>query len=572
VPTRLVPVAWDSQPREAGVIAAPYRRSLLLVADAGVPVPQFCAQGNNRQIKSFTRGAGNSGSGYNVTSTSDYPRGRAQDDASDQALIEIPASSDWTMQFIVERIGTSGANAGFTRSNGGGTGTTFIIQDGSTRRPWVRVNSVDILRPGSGAQWTTGQKLNLIVRFRNASLIEAWWDSKLQHTASHSTSQDALTVAASNAIYAWATQGQGGSGAEVTTGNHLGWRAWSRFLDDQEMQALARDELALYEPRCIWVPVSAGGSVAVAAATETDTAQPIASNQAASVGLASETDTAIAIALTQRATLGLASETDTAQALTSNQAGALGLASETDTAQPVSSGTIASVGLASETDTAQALASNQSATIGLAAETDSAQPISVTGAGTLGTATETDTAQALTANQRGTIGLASETDTAQPISRVEFITVGLASETDTAQPIVSLQRAAIAPALETDTAQAISITGGEPPAPATPTFQPGYKHNPRTARDLDPLPPTGDDLADLVRDKWDAIERANAAIKRARGGDAPAQVVVAPTPPAPAPRPTKRRAGAIAAAGLPLTDEQLRADEEAFILMVAEIL
>ena len=528
--------------------------------------------GLNRQIRGFVRGGGKSGYGYGVTAASEYPRCRAQDDGTDQALLEISASSDWTMQFVVESIGSSGANAGFFRCSAAGTGGTWFLQDGSTRRPWVRVNSTDILRPGSGAQWTTGQKLNAIVRFRNASQIEVWWDGRLQHSASHSTSQDALTVASGNAIYAFAVQGQGGGGAETTTGNWLGYRAWSRYLDDQEMHALARDELALYEPRRIWVPVSAGGSVAIAAATETDTAQPIASNQAASVGLASETDTAIAIALTQRATLGLASEADTAQALTSNQAGALGLASETDTAQPVSSGTIASVGLASETDTAQALASNQSATIGLAAETDSAQPISVTGAGTLGTATETDTAQALTANQRGTIGLASETDTAQPISRVEFIPVGLASETDTAQPIVSLQRAAIAPALETDTAQAISITGGEPPAPATPTFQPGYKHNPRTARDLDPLPPTGDDLADLVRDKWDAIERADAAIKRARGGDAPAQATVSTPAPAPAPRPSKRPAGAIAAAGLPLTEEQLRADEEAFILMVAEIL
>ncbi|RXF07715.1 hypothetical protein EG878_17425, partial [Enterococcus faecalis] len=110
-----------------------------------------------------------------------------------------------------------------------------------------------------------------------------------------------------------------------------------------------------------------------------------------------------------------------------------------------------------------------------------------------------------------------------------------------------------------------------PPAPAV-VSQPGYKHNPRTARDLDPLPPSGEDLAELVRDKWDAIERADAAIKRARGGDAPAQAAV-PTPaPAPAPRPSKRPAGAIAAAGLPLTEEQMRADEEAFILMVAEIL
>ena len=346
----------------------------------------------------------------------------------------------------------------------------------------------------------------------------------------------------------------------------------TRHLSARELaQVTARPNLLL-APRRIWVPVSAGSATPITTATETDTSQAIASSQRASVGLATETDSAIAIASSQRATLGLASETDSAQALAAHQAQTIGLASETDAAQPISIGAVVSVGLASETDTAQALASNQAASVGLVSETDTAQSISVTGAGTLGTASETDTAQALVANQSATVGLASETDTAQPISRVEFITVGLASETDTAQPIVSLQRASISPALETDTAQEIGITGGEPPAPPAPTFQPGYKHNPRTARDLDPLPPTGDDLADLVRDKWDAIERANAAIKRARGGDAPAQATVSTPAPAPAPRPSKRPAGAIAAAGLPLTEEQLRADEEAFILMVAEIL
>lgn len=350
---------------------------------------------------------------------------------------------------------------------------------------------------------------------------------------------------------------------------------WARPFAEAEARKLTGGRYAeLFAPRVeeVFESPAGGGSIAITAATETDTAQPIASNQQAVVGLASETDSAIAIASSQRATLGLASETDSAQALAAHQAQTIGLASETDAAQPISTGAVVSVGLASETDTAQALASNQAASVGLVSETDTAQSISVTGAGTLGTASETDTAQALVANQSATVGLASETDTAQPISRVEFITVGLASETDTAQPIVSLQRASISPALETDTAQEIGITGGEPPAPPAPTFQPGYKHNPRTARDLDPLPPIGDDLADLVRDKWDAIERANAAIKRARGGDAPAQATV-PTPAsAPAPRPSRRPAGAIAAAGLPLTDEQLRADEEAFILMVAEIL
>lgn len=266
--------------------------------------------GLNRQIRGFVRGGGKSGYGYGVTAASEYPRCRTQDDGTDQALLEISASSDWTMQFVVESIGSSGANAGFFRCSAAGTGGTWFLQDGSTRRPWVRVNSTDILRPGSGAQWTTGQKLNAIVRFRNASQIEVWWDGRLQHSASHSTSQDALTVASGNAIYAFAVQGQGGGGAETTTGNWLGYRAWSRYLDDQEMHALARDELALYEPRRIWVPVSAGGAadLTLADASHAHAADSLSLTTASTLTIADATHahTAEALSLTTASTLAVA--------------------------------------------------------------------------------------------------------------------------------------------------------------------------------------------------------------------------------------------------------------------------
>ena len=118
-----------------------------------------------------------------------------------------------------------------------------------------------------------------------------------------------------------------------------------------------------------------------------------------------------------------------------------------------------------------------------------------------------------------------------------------------------------------------------PPPPAAPqsTTQPGYRHNPRTPRELDPLP--ADDLADQVREKWDAIERANEAVRKARRGPPPAAAVAPTQAPAPKPqKPRQRRATAAQLAAVaggigmdaPLTPEQL-ADEEAFILLVAEI-
>ena len=97
------------------------------------------------------------------------------------------------------------------------------------------------------------------------------------------------------------------------------------------------------------------------------------------------------------------------------------------------------------------------------------------------------------------------------------------------------------------------------PAPPAPTFQPGYRGSPRTARDLDPLPP-GDDLAEQVRDKWDAIERANAAIKARAAATLQRRPRCPRLPSLHQRRGRPRSTGAIAAAGLPLTDEQLRAD------------
>lgn len=200
-----------------------------------------------------------------MDAAANYVRG-VSDAGFDQALAEISANSDWTLQCVVDGVGNSGTNPGFFRSGGAGTGTTFFINDGGNRRPWVRVNSSDILRPGSGAQWTAASKLNVLVRFANASRVECWFEGRLQHSATHSTSQEAMTAAASNAIFAFASQGYGGGGAETVTGCWLAIRMWSRYLDDQEMLTLARNELSLYEPkRTPVVAATAGASAKVSA-------------------------------------------------------------------------------------------------------------------------------------------------------------------------------------------------------------------------------------------------------------------------------------------------------------------
>jgi hypothetical protein len=244
---------WVAQPQGAP-IAGGYRDGLRLVIDGGAQFPQaqsfsqFDADGFRIVGTHRVSGSGIGWSGAASTFVS------ARTTVSNPApLFEIPANSSWTAQFVIDGIsGISGTNHGFFRGGVTYVGSTFIVQDGSTRRPWVRVNGTDVLRPGSGAQWTTGQRLNLIVRFRNASRADAWFNGRQQFSATHSTSQDVLF--GTSGVHALLMQNTN----EITGGNLTAFRFWTRYLDDGQTQALADNESALYEPLRIWVPVAAG--------------------------------------------------------------------------------------------------------------------------------------------------------------------------------------------------------------------------------------------------------------------------------------------------------------------------
>lgn len=350
-------------------------------------------------------------------------------------------------------------------------------------------------------------------------------------------------------------------------------RAWG-LSDAKEF---ARNPWQLFEVRRrVWVPAGGGAAAEIGLATETDTALALKAAQQRGIGQAQETDTALALTSAQARAIGQAIEQDTALPLTSAQTAAIGLALEADIALPVGGGAAAEIGQAVESDIAQPLTSAQQRAIGQAVETDTALAVDVLSGGVLGVAQETDTALALAAAQQRAIGQAQETDTALALQAAQAKAIGQAIESDIALPVQGLL--GIGVALEIDIALPMVGVPPPPPPPASEsTTTTGYRRNPRTARDLDPLPPV--DLADQVREKWDAIERANEALRRARRGPPPAAVAAVP---APAPKPTKPRdrrasaaelaavAGGLGVDDLVLTPEQ-RADEEAFILLVAEL-
>ena len=240
---------WTRQPPQFTPIADEFREGLIASFN-GSMLPEFhrystLARTVLRVGHGSTAASGNtdtpSGQVYTVSSTGPQVVRINSTSVDGDVIVEVPASS-WTFQCRVESIGSSGTNGGFFRT-ASEAGTTFVIQNGSTRRPWVRVNSSDILQPGSGAQWVTGQTLDLVIRFVNATKVEAWWDGKLQHSATHAVSQNAQV--AGDAIPTFGRQASG----EYTTGRWSAIRFWGRALNDSQVERLARNPWAFYEPQ-----------------------------------------------------------------------------------------------------------------------------------------------------------------------------------------------------------------------------------------------------------------------------------------------------------------------------------
>lgn len=113
--------------------------------------------------------------------------------------------------------------------------------------------------------------------------------------------------------------------------------------------------------------------VAVAQATETDTAQAITRVKRKTLGQPSETDAAQPITRVKRKTLGQPSETDTAQIIQVKPR--VRQVTETDTAQPLSKLKVKAVGQATGTNTAQPITGAKIKAIGQASQVEIAQPI-----------------------------------------------------------------------------------------------------------------------------------------------------------------------------------------------------
>lgn len=159
-------------------------------------------------------------------------------------------------------------------------------------------------------------------------------------------------------------------------------------------------------------------------------------------------------------TLTPATETDAAQALSLQKFATVTPAVETDAAQALLFGKNASVTPATETDGAQGLSFYRAATITPATEVDGAQGLVFAKNATLTPAVETNGAQALGYFKFVTLVPATEVDAAQALGLTfaTFYTLTPATETDTAVPLALVRNITLTPATEADEAQALGYS------------------------------------------------------------------------------------------------------------------
>lgn len=253
------------QPTARAPIAPEFAHGLQM-AIGGRTDPEFYrAPGSSASIHRVGRGtttpvtAGDpwpGGIGYKVDSSISNVIRAATTSIDPDTLIEILAGS-WTFQVCVYNPSGSGTNPGFFRSGDTETGATFVIDNGSTRRPWVRVNGTDVIKAASGPQWPSSGFVNFIFRFVQATSIDVWWDGIRQHTATHSVSQIGLSLTLG--VYVLGRQ----NGSEYINGTYSAARWWNRALTDDQVRKLARDPNAFYAPlpRMPVIGFSAGGTV-----------------------------------------------------------------------------------------------------------------------------------------------------------------------------------------------------------------------------------------------------------------------------------------------------------------------
>lgn len=115
------------------------------------------------------------------------------DSFSFPTAIPIAANSNYTFCAFIKpsSIDTGGGGSGLWRF----ADSHWLVFQDFNNRPWVRWNSVDILKPASGYGISIDQWVHVSFVIVSASSVKFFANGVLQHSASHTTATSAASIA-----------------------------------------------------------------------------------------------------------------------------------------------------------------------------------------------------------------------------------------------------------------------------------------------------------------------------------------------------------------------------------------
>lgn len=240
---------WQQQPPHFAPIRPEFADSSLLLALEGYPLAAKykLANATGPFCKSISGAAAMcAGSGttrsYTVSSSSSLAIQVTSSNASPDTAIEFNTSMSWTFMCRISQPSGSGTNPGFWRSQSDELGTTFFIDNGNTRRPWLRVNGTDVIKAASGDQWPSAGYFDILARFSNGKLGDVWWGGQKRHSATTAATQNSQI--GSNGVRTIGRQNTN----EYINGQWAAIRFWSKALSDAQCARLTSNAWEFYQP------------------------------------------------------------------------------------------------------------------------------------------------------------------------------------------------------------------------------------------------------------------------------------------------------------------------------------
>jgi len=239
----ILPSRWTSQPQEAVEVdwGNPLSRGLVQAALPSIATDLVRKATVTRaplQVRNGVMTASANGSYTPFTFPSPF---------------SLSAAGSYTLLASVPYLDLVGTNPGLWRSGVSSDGGDFcIIQGGANRRPWIRCNGSDVLKPSSGPQLTVGQSVNIAFRAHSENEFAVFWDGVKQHTA---TSGFATGAATFNVI-GWQ------SALSEYIGSIGGVWIWNRPLSDGELAEATRNPWQIFKkrPNILYFDVGGGAT------------------------------------------------------------------------------------------------------------------------------------------------------------------------------------------------------------------------------------------------------------------------------------------------------------------------